>query len=104
VQGALENGRASDERWHLRKDGSRFWGSGSLMSMHDAQQSVIGFVKIFRDQTDERAAREAWSKVRRTLAGSPGKRQGRKAAEAASHAKDQFLAMLSHEPRTPLRR
>ena len=26
---ALETGRASDERWHLRKDGTRFWARGS---------------------------------------------------------------------------
>src|SRR3990170_2853635 len=28
---ALEAGRASDERWHRRKDGSLFWASGELM-------------------------------------------------------------------------
>ena len=28
-----ETGRAADERWHLRKDGSRFWASGALMHL-----------------------------------------------------------------------
>ena len=27
---AQEKGRADDERWHVRKDGSRFWASGGL--------------------------------------------------------------------------
>ena len=32
---ALAEGRAADDRWHVRKDGSRFWGSGAMMPMHD---------------------------------------------------------------------
>jgi PAS domain S-box-containing protein len=27
---AISNGQSADERWHIRKDGSRFWGSGQL--------------------------------------------------------------------------
>src|SRR5688572_27926464 len=34
---AIAEGRASDERWHLCKDGRRFWGSGVMMAMHDPQ-------------------------------------------------------------------
>src|SRR3954463_13331400 len=30
---AWANGRAEDERWHMRKDGTRFWGSGILMTL-----------------------------------------------------------------------
>src|SRR5688500_4496692 len=33
---ALAEGRAEDERWHLRKDGSRFWGSGLLLPLQGA--------------------------------------------------------------------
>ena len=33
---ALAEGKASDQRWHLRKDGTRFWSNGFLMPMHDA--------------------------------------------------------------------
>src|SRR5437764_6062848 len=31
--GASLHGRSEDERWHQRKDGSRFWGSGLLMRL-----------------------------------------------------------------------
>jgi len=79
---ALAEGRASDERWHLRKDGSRFWGNGVMTAMRDPSGAAVGLVKIFRDETAARKAREE--------------------TEAARHAKDQFLAMLSHELRTPL--
>ena len=86
---ALKLGRASDERWHLRRDGSRFWGSGVMMAMHDAQGQAVGLVKIFRDQTETRLAIQALE-------------QSRSEVEAASRAKDRFLAVLSHELRTPL--
>ena len=32
---ALERGRAENERWHLRKDGTRFWASGLLMPLQE---------------------------------------------------------------------
>lgn len=51
---ALANGRAEDERWHLRKDGSRFWGSGLLMPLADGS----GFAKIMRDLTEQRQAQD----------------------------------------------
>ena len=38
AQQALAEGRAADERWHLRKDGSRFWGSGVMMAMRDSRR------------------------------------------------------------------
>ncbi|MFF8801859.1 MULTISPECIES: PAS domain S-box protein [unclassified Methylobacterium] len=53
---ALAEGRAIDERWHLRRDGSRFWGSGELMPLRGEAGSHQGFVKIVRDRTRQREA------------------------------------------------
>ena len=47
---AQEQGRAEDERWHQRKDGSRFWCSGLQMTLRDG---VPGFVKVVRDRTEQ---------------------------------------------------
>jgi PAS domain S-box-containing protein len=52
---ALAEGRAEDERWHVRKDGTRFWASGVLTLLPDG----AGFIKIMRDLTERRAAEEA---------------------------------------------
>jgi len=52
---AGSTGRAEDERWHLRKDGSRFWGSGLLMPLRN---NVDGFAKILRDRTAQHRATE----------------------------------------------
>jgi PAS domain S-box-containing protein len=46
---ALRDGRGADERWHQRKDGSRFWASGLMMPLRYGP----GFVKITRDLTEQ---------------------------------------------------
>jgi PAS domain S-box-containing protein len=51
---AISLGRAEDERWHLRKDGTRFWCSGVLTVMQDEQGRVHGFAKVMRDETERR--------------------------------------------------
>jgi PAS domain S-box-containing protein len=52
---ARANGRAADERWHERKDGSRFWASGLLMPLRGGD---AGFVKITRDRTEQHQSSE----------------------------------------------
>ncbi|MEG4488444.1 PAS domain-containing protein [Microcoleus sp. D2_18a_B4] len=56
---ALTQGRAENERWHLRKDGSRFWGSGLVRPLRDAAGEVQGFLKIMQDKTERRQIEEA---------------------------------------------
>ena len=51
MRSALQNGRADDNRWHVRKDGSHLWASGLLMPLKDEEQRTVGFVKILRDRT-----------------------------------------------------
>lgn len=55
---ALREGRASDERWHLRRDGTRFFASGVLSLLHGGDSSRIGFVKIARDLTERKLAED----------------------------------------------
>ena len=43
---------AADERWHLRKDGSRFYASGVLTPF--GAGDAHGFVKVLRDLTDRK--------------------------------------------------
>lgn len=84
---ARESGRAEDERWHMRKDGSRFFCSGVVNPVdHDGFR---GYVKIARDLTErqeQQAARE------RELAETQNTIQLR----------DEFFAVMSHELKHPL--
>jgi len=100
---ALAEGSASDDRVHQRRDGRRFWASGSVMPMHDAGRGVVGFVKILRDETAARDAQEAIAAGRvHLLHALEDKERARAELEAADVAKDRFLAVLSHELRNPL--
>lgn len=100
---ALEHGRAADDRYHVRKDGSRFWASGALMLMRDAQGQARGFVKILRDQSAAREAQQALHRSQEELTRAlQVQRSARESLETADAAKDRFLAVLSHELRNPL--
>ncbi|MCJ2120075.1 PAS domain S-box protein [Methylobacterium sp. J-001] len=60
---AVVDGRASDERWHLRKDGTQFWASGELMPLRIEDGTHQGYVKIVRDRTRQH---EAGKRLRET--------------------------------------
>ena len=58
LQTARDQGRAEDERWHLRKDGSRFWASGVMIALR--KDGILrGYAKVVRDFTDRRQLEEA---------------------------------------------
>lgn len=56
---AREKGRAEDERWHLRKDNSRFWASGVVSATRDEAGNLRGFAKVARDITHRKQMEEA---------------------------------------------
>jgi len=51
-------GRSPDLRWHLRKDGSRFFGDGLTERLSDAVGNPRGFAKIMRDATAQEQAEQ----------------------------------------------
>ncbi|MDO8278346.1 MAG: HWE histidine kinase domain-containing protein, partial [Burkholderiaceae bacterium] len=54
----LASGRSEVERWHLRKDGAPFWAHTLMMPLRKDDGRLIGFLKILRDRTEQRAADE----------------------------------------------
>ncbi|HEY4147902.1 MAG TPA: PAS domain S-box protein [Chitinophagaceae bacterium] len=51
---AEKSGKAVQEGWRKRKDGSKFWGSITITTIHDDDNKVIGFSKVTRDLTDRK--------------------------------------------------
>lgn len=56
---AKSSGRGEDDRWHVRKDGSRFWASGVVTPLWSSRGELRGFAKTMRDLTEWKKADEA---------------------------------------------
>jgi PAS domain S-box-containing protein len=55
---AAETGRAEDEGWRVRKDGSIFWANVVLAPIRDPAGVVLGFAKVTHDLTERRELEE----------------------------------------------
>jgi len=64
---AREHGKASDERWHVRKDGSRVFMSGVTAPLRSAGGVLTGYVKVARDLTDRKRADDALQSAHNAL-------------------------------------
>ena len=82
LQLAVSEGRAEDERWHIRKDGSRFRASGVMTPLRADEEQPIGYVKVLRDVTERERARER--------------------LERAVHEKDSLLREVHHRVKNNL--
>ncbi|MDX1548223.1 MAG: chemotaxis protein CheB, partial [Rhodothermales bacterium] len=51
-------GQATDERWHVRKDGSRFWGTGVITALRFPDGALRGYANVMRDNTERKQAEE----------------------------------------------
>ena len=81
-----KRGRAVNDRWHRRKDGSTFFCSGVVTRM---EGEAGGFFKIARDMTEDKTREVSRDEL---LARE----------QQANELKDQFLAVMSHELKHPL--
>jgi diguanylate cyclase (GGDEF)-like protein/PAS domain S-box-containing protein len=63
IDTAARLSRAADYRWHLRKDGSRFWADGVLTPIRNAENELIGYLKILRDITERKLAEDEISRM-----------------------------------------
>jgi len=67
METALRNGHATDERWHVRNDGSRVWVSGEMTPLRNDLGEVVGLVKAVRDCTDEKLAQTQLQRLNESL-------------------------------------
>lgn len=89
IQGAITKGRATDNRWHICKDGSLFYAYGLVFPLLGSEGEKLGYVKILRDLTEKKKAEDAIKKYIKEL-------------EDLNIHKENVLAIVSHDLRSPL--
>jgi PAS domain S-box-containing protein len=67
MQNALNEGQIDDERWHMKKDGSRFWAGGEMMLLRGKDGVHEGFLRILYDRSKHRRAEDARAELNQTL-------------------------------------
>lgn len=98
---ALKDGRAVDERWHVRKDNSTFWASDYIIALRDNEGALRGFARIMRDMTEQKKVEEAIRQLNEEL---ERRVQQRTAALQESHEQmEAFTYTVAHDLRAPLR-
>ena len=67
LETARREGRFEAEGWRVRKDGSTFWCSVVIDPVHDDRGQLVGYAKITRDVTEQKARREQLQEARDSM-------------------------------------
>jgi PAS domain S-box-containing protein len=88
---AKEEGRAAQEGWRVRRNGTKFWGTIIITALHGKDNQVIGFSKVTRDLTQQKMAEEKILAYNAEL-------------QIRNGELEQFAYVASHDLQEPLRK
>jgi PAS domain S-box-containing protein len=84
-------GKALQEGWRVRKDGSRFWGTIVITALHGKDGNIIGFTKVTRDLTQKKLTEDKINAYNAEL-------------KIQNSELEQFAYIASHDLQEPLRK
>jgi PAS domain S-box-containing protein len=85
---ALAVGYAESNCWQVRKDGSRFWCGATVTLLLNENKQGRSFARVMHDLTESEAVK--------------AQRKRADGLAEANRSKEEFMALLSHELRSPL--
>ena len=95
---AVVSGKALQEGWRVRKDGSLFWASIVITAVHNAENNVIGFSKVTHDLTEKKDI------IDKLKINAEQIEQKNKALEKMNAELQSFAYVSSHDLQEPLRK
>lgn len=98
LEQAASTGKAVQEGWRIRKDGSLFWASVVITAVHNQDNEVMGFSKITHDLTEKKRAEDKLNANAHEL------EQKNKELERINTDLQSFAYVASHDLQEPLRK
>lgn len=95
---AIEKGKAVQEGWRVRKDGTPFWASVVITAVHNKKNQVIGFSKVTHDLTEKKRANDKLKQNALEL------EQKNTELEQMNKELQSFAYISSHDLQEPLRK
>jgi PAS domain S-box-containing protein len=93
---ALAEGRAEDEGWRIRKDGTRFWANVVITALRSSDGKLVGFGKVTRDLTQRKRAEDALRGVLER------ERDATARMRELDEARRELVAIVAHDVRAPI--